>query len=344
MKIVYLYFVAILLTSISCKQTDTSTKKHHKKRDNIVNVKNKIVDIKTKMLIGRPWIYVFDKYLIVCDTQNPDKGIHLFDKNTYEHIASTGVRGKGPQEIIRYGHFGFDDKNKLFYVIDHGKVAMFQFNLDSILTNPNYMPIKYLSLNGELFPTTYDLVNDSTIIGSGIDVIDYKSYNSTIVKCNILTGDVKKIGEYPSDINPFKLSTFFALSVKQGIYVESYSSYDLMSICDLDGEVIHNIYGPQWETAKTRTDYYYVTKIMRDKIIAAYKGHVGIVVDEHQRPKAVSATKFLIFSTDGDYLKTLETNHDIRYFGVDEGNNRIIINFQDRAEPLGYIDLNGIVD
>lgn len=343
MNYTYVCFLIFLLTSISCKRADTSIKKHQK-RDNIVNVKNKIVDIKTEMLIGKPWIYVFDKYLIICDTQKPYKGIYLFDKNTYKYITSTGVRGKGPQEIVRYGHFGFDDKNKLFYVIDHGKVALFQFNLDSVLMNPNYMPIKYLSLNDELFPTTYDLVNDSIIIGSGIDVIDYKSYNSTIVKCNILTGEIKKIGEYPPDINPFKLTTFFALSVQQGIYVEGHSSYDLMSIYNLDGEVLHNIYGPQWETEKTRIDHYYVTKIMGEKIIAAYKGHVGIVVDEHQRPKAVPATKFLIFNTNGDYLKTLETKHDIRYFGVDEENNRIIINFQDRVEPLGYIDLNDIED
>ena len=103
------------------------------------------------------------------------------------------------------------------------------------------------------------------------------------------------------------------------------------------------VYGSQWEKKRSKNDYYYVSKIMGDKIIAAFLGEPGVVLNKQQRPRSVSATKFLVFDTkNGSYEKTLETDSGIFYFCVDDENQRIITYYGDRETPLGYIDLDDI--
>lgn len=72
-----------------------------------------------------------------------------------------------------------------------------------------------------------------------------------------------------------------------------------------------------------------------DKIIASYSGG-------DSRTNAYRPTRFLVFSLDGDYLKTLDVGFRIVDFCYDNNNNRIIMNFNDEIQ-FGYLDLNGIV-
>lgn len=335
--------IIVILYSCEKKGVNSELEKYQETRGNVIDVKENIIDIKTPMIVGRPFLYIIDEYLIVCDMQNPERGIHLFNKNTFEYVTSTGQRGNGPNQIIRYARFGIDEKNKQFYVVDYGKMALFKFSLDSVLANPNYLPKKAFSLNKELFPETYDFINDSIIIGTGLDIIDHSSYNRTVVRCNIESGEIHKIGKGHPDIDPFKLGIYFALSKKERIYVEGYAEHDLLTISNLQGDRLKNIYGPQWDKEKSKNGYFYITKIIGDRIIASFNGSDNIIKDEHQRLKGVLPSIFILFSTnDGSYLKTLNTKSEIYNFCVDAKNNRIIAYFNDRKTPLGYIDLDDI--
>jgi len=337
-------FTLLIFSALtSCDKSDPNKEKYQSDRDNVIDVMSHIVDIETEIVIGRPWLYIFEDYLIVCDTQNPAKGIHLFDKTTYQHLATTGARGYGPGEISRYGHFGFDKANRLFYVADHGKQAVFRFEVDLVLKDPNYLPTKAFNLDKELFPTTFDLVDPNTLIGSAIEVVSNSSYNNTVVSYNMASDELKEIGESHPKVDPFKLTTYFALSEEEGIYIQGYASHDLLSVSNLEGELLYNIYGPQWEKKRTKNDYYYVSKIMGDKIIAAFLGEPAVIFNDKQRPRSVLPTKFLVFNAkDGTYEKTIDTESDIFYFCVDEENQRIITYYNDRVNPLGYIDLDDI--
>ena len=338
-----LWISFLFLTLTCCTPKDSAKEKYQSKRDHVIHVKDHIVDIETEIIIGKPWLYIFEDYLIVCDTQNPDKGIHLFDKNTYEHVATTGTRGHGPGEIVRYGHFAFDKVNRLFYVSDDDKQVVFVFALDEVLKNPDYLPKRAFKLDPELFPATFDFINESTLIGSAIQVVSNSSFNHTVVSYNMESKELKEIGKAHPKVNPFKLTVYFDLSQEEGIYIQGYASHDLLSVSNLKGELLYYIYGPQWEKKRSKNHYYYVSKIMGDKIIAAFLGEPGVVLNEQKRPRSVSATKFLVFDTkDGSYEKTLDTDSGIFYFCVDDENQRIITYYKDREIPLGYIDLDEI--
>ena len=90
-KLLYLLLIAVCW---SCSQ-DSETEKHQSKRDQVVDVRDKMKEFSTQdVLIGRiSRTYLIDNYLIVTDYNSPDKLIHLFDKNTFEHLASSTYQG-----------------------------------------------------------------------------------------------------------------------------------------------------------------------------------------------------------------------------------------------------------
>ncbi|MDR2042233.1 MAG: hypothetical protein LBP98_07960 [Tannerella sp.] len=50
-----------------------------------------------------------EKYLIIADMQTLDKFLHLFDRNTCQHIAGIVNRGQGPYEIAGTGLLSVDE-------------------------------------------------------------------------------------------------------------------------------------------------------------------------------------------------------------------------------------------
>lgn len=337
-----LYSLLLISTLISCNK-NSEQEKYQQHRNNVIDVSSQVIDTKidTKLMFGGQTILrIIKDYLIVCDYQSPEKGIHLFNKNTFEYITSTGLRGEGPREIIRYGDIGIDNENGIFYVLDFGKMTAFKFVLDSVLINPDYMPSKSFSLIKDLFPAIFDFVSDSVIIGKGLDILDNQNFNSTLVKYNIRTEAIEKIGEPSPNIDTKNRSTFFALSKEHAICVETFADYDLMTIRDLEGNTIDHVYGPQWGVKERNYQYFSTVTILNDKIIAAFLGAQGMVQDEHKRITAVFPTKLLVFDIHGEYLHTIETRGDIFHFCADPDNNRIIISFYDRENQFGYIDLN----
>jgi len=343
LKIMKAFYSLILISIlISCNQ-NSNLGNYQQHRNEVIDVSNLLIDTKidTNLMFGAQTVlYLIKDYLIVCDYQSPDKGIHLFNKNTFEYITSTGLRGEGPGEIIRYGDIGIDNNNGLFYVLDFGKMTAFKFVLDSVLINPDYMASKSFNLINDLFPAVFSFVNDSVIIGKGLDILDNQNFNSTLVKYNIRTEAIEKIGEPSPGIDTKNRSTFFSLSKKHAICVETFADYDLMTIRDLDGNTINHVYGPQWGKKERNYQYFSSVNISNDIIIAAFLGAQGMVRDEHSRIKAVFPTKLLVFDIHGNYLNTLETRGDIFHFCADPDNNRIILSFYDRENQFAYIDLN----
>ena len=97
-KLLYLLLIAVCW---SCSQ-DSETEKHQSKRDQVVDVRDKMKEFSTQdVLIGRiSRTYLIDNYLIVTDYNSPDKLIHLFDKNTFEHTeAATGTPSHRPEPL-----------------------------------------------------------------------------------------------------------------------------------------------------------------------------------------------------------------------------------------------------
>lgn len=107
MRILFLFFLIFLC---SCK--DSPTEKHIHSRENILDVKDLIVEIPMEeVLISQHGkMCLLDDYLIIKDNRSPDKLIHLFNKNNFQHIRSTTRIGQGPKEITNLVQIIPDEK------------------------------------------------------------------------------------------------------------------------------------------------------------------------------------------------------------------------------------------
>ena len=342
MKTVNIYACLLMLFIIGCKSNNAEkTEKFQKHRDNIINIEDKITDIKTKILFGIPSLYIINDILIVAEIRPSNKGIHLFNKNTFKYITSTGIIGKGPGEIARPGRIGFDNKNRVLWVSDHGKKVMWKFPLDSILNNEMYKPTENLDLYDDLFIERFGFLNDSIALGKAVRVLSNYSFEMVTAKLKLNTNVTEVYGyEHPEAVGR-KSNSQFKLSVENNLYVNCYYYCDLMTICDLDGNLKYNVYGPGWLKNKdNRKSYFTAVCLTNNNIIAAYIGDVGIIFDEFKRPRGNTPSKLLVFDMDGNYKETIETGYKFTFFCVDEENKRVIVYFEDRENPLGYFNFN----
>jgi hypothetical protein len=72
-------------------------------------------------------------------------------------------------------------------------------------------------------------------VGLIIDPKGYSDFNPSVAKWNMTTGEIAVMKYGHPDVVKKRIS--FAVSMKHGIYVECYSNHDLMTICNLDGEL-----------------------------------------------------------------------------------------------------------
>jgi hypothetical protein len=341
-KILCLTTFLILLFSIGCNSNNKSGKeKVQKHRDNIVNVSDKIIDIKPEILFGNSLFYIIDDILIINEiSPKGEKGIHLFNKDNFKYLTSTGIIGKGPGEITNPGRLGIDRKNRLFWAPDNGKRIMYRFPLDSVSKNIMFKPTKSIKLNNEMFIERFGFLNDSIAIGKAVHVTSNSSFEMAMAKINFNTEIIERFGyESPEAIGK-KSNSLFAISVENNFYVNCYTRIDLMTICDLKGNLLFNVYGPGWfDNEQNKKSFYFDVDVFGRNIIASYIGDSRLVV-KGNISKGNSPSKFIVFDMQGNYLKTIETGFEFTRFCVDEENKRIIAYFTGREEPLGYFDIS----
>jgi hypothetical protein len=301
-----------------------------------------ITDIKSAIIFGDSYLNIVDDILLITDYKNQDKGIHLFNKNTFEYIISTGRRGKGPGEIVRYGRMDTNNAERSFTVNDHGKKTMWKFYIDSILQKPNYLPHRLYNHNKDFFPGRYSFINDSVILGKAIKVINHYTFIEITAKFNLKSESTETFGyQHPIANDNKKSISNFGLSIANDIYVNAYYHNDLLTICNLKGELICNVVGPDWgKDIQDKKSYFHGIAFYKDKIITSFCGGDRFIFDEFKRPSGNLANCFLVFDNKGNYIQTIETGFHFNRFCIDEENNRVIVYFEDRDNPLGYFNLD----
>jgi hypothetical protein len=333
-----LSYIAVLIMLWGCNG-GSGTEKHQGRRDNVVHVREKIKEINTEdVLIGSTArLYIIHDYLIISDYHSYNELIHIFDLNNFNYISSTAYKGQGPGEIANLGHIEAG-KNRRFYVTDHGKQRIFDYDLDSVLTNPLYMPDVKMTLNAEFFPSRYRYINDTLSVGLVIKPIGNSNFSQSVAKINFSTGEIEPMPYNHPAIERKRVC--FAVSTEHDICVECYLYHDLMTIYSLDGNLKYNIYGGKWNDRMTnRFDYYEKVVFCNDKIVASFsEGKEQYTNIENRHP-----TQFLVFNTDGDYIRTLETEYPILDFCYDRDNNRIIMSL-DAEIQFACLELSGLTD
>ena len=339
-------FFYILLIVLCCNCTQSSKNaKHFNFSKNMNNVHDKIneIVIEDVLISGASALYLMDQYLIIIDTKATDNVIHLFDKNDFSYITSTGERGQGPKEITNPGGIGVNEADRIFYVNDNGKNLIYCFNLDSVLSKSNYFPKETVKMNKTIIPDDYQYYNDTLSIGQFIIYLGNGDYRPSAAKWNMRTGEITLMNKYDHPKIENK-RTSFAASFEHGVFVESYHYHDLLSISDLDGNLISYIYGNKWNDIRQNTFRFFgKSAFCKDKIAVLYRdGNNTRDVDKEGRREYCPAN-FVIFNIHGDYIQTLETGYNqILRFCYDNDNNRIIMLLDDIIQ-FAYLDLDGIV-
>lgn len=340
-----LLLTGLLLTTIywGCTQS-SETEKHQGKRNNIVNVRDKIKEIEIEeVLIGRNnQVNIIGDYLLIADNLSNDELIHLFDKNNFRHVAGAGYKGQGPGEIANMGYVAVNEPDRILYVSDHGKNKIFSYELDSVIANPFYIPGEKMKMKERMFPGRYQYINDTLCVGLIIEPTGNYGFKQSIAKWNMTTGDIKTMKYTHPEIEKKRVS--FAVSTENNIYVECYHHHDLMTICSLDEEALkYNIFGKKWNNeTSNKISFYGDVAFCNDKIIALYHdGENTFFREKSGEIKGTYPTKFIVFDTNGNYMQTLETGYRIARFCYDKDNNRIIMSLDDDIQ-FAYLDLKGL--
>lgn len=329
-----------LFSTFSCKQHSESVK-HYDALDNIRNVKENIHEIAIENIaisnFGAPSI--LNNYLIISDYKSFDKLIHIFDKNTFAYLTSVGDRGQGPSEIANMGSIIPDEKNNSFYVFDHGHQLLYNYPMDSVLSNPDYQPGEKADIEASEFPFQMQYVNDTLSYALYMHILNPGDYTPMVGKWNMQTGKTNFMG-YAGHPEITRKRVSFAASVDNNLYAEVYWYHDLITLCTLEGKLKYTLYGAKWDNRKSNHDGYYSHAVFcKDKLIADYLGGSRFTENEQ---KSNYPTRLIVFDLKGNYLTTLETGYSILSFCYDDNNNRLIFALDDEIQ-FGYLDLKNII-
>lgn len=330
----YFAFLCCITSILSCVES-TDTEKYQNKRNNIIDVKEKVheIEIEDVMIGSIARLFLTEDYLIIEDSKSSDMLVHLFNRDNYTYITSVIPRGQGPGEITGMGYIGVNDDKKELYVSDHGKLKIFNYPIDSVLYNPFYVPDTKIEINNTQFPSNYAYINDTLCFARIIEPTGNVGHNEVAAKWNMQTGEVIKMNYTHPKVDKKRIT--IAVYLDKKIFVECYHNHDLMTIMDLDGNLRFNVYGNNWNKRdESQLQYFGKVIFQKDKIIASYSG--GDRLSDDYFP-----SKLLIFNINGDYLKTLDIGYRISDFCYDKKNDRLIFNFEDMLQ-FGYLELKNL--
>ena len=333
--------VCLFLLIVFCWgcSSNSTTEKHQGKRDNVINVRDRIKEIVIEDILvnSYSWPIVIDNYMLITDYKTANEFVHIFDKNDFKYITSIAPRGQGPGEIACIGSIEEDKMNRKFYVSDFGKYKIFSYDLDSAIADPAYLPIEKMTMNEQLVIEKYTYINDTLSIGVIIQRLGNGNFNPIVAKFNMATGKITPMS-YTTHPDVKKKRVCFDISMEHGIYVETYILHDLMTICNLDGTLKYNVYGTEWSTETHGIDYYGPVVFCNNRIVALYSGNKSFTNGKTNYP-----TKFVVFDLDGNYLKTLETGYPVIRFCYDKDNNRILMSLNADIQ-FAYLDVGDLLN
>ncbi len=336
---VYL-IVGFLLGLYSCSDSGDKSSKHFDVNSNIKDYKSKVKDINIDPLVSEiATIAVFKDYFVLHDLQaGSDRVTHLFNRDNFSHVVNAVVKGGGPGEVTVPGELSFEPKENSIWVTDLGKMLVWKFPLDSILSNPNYKAEQSMKMNMEKFIYKFSFLDKENTLGKAMSLQQDRSIAYRVAKSNLKTGNVEDYGYFPKDIKGQQSEFNMKISLDDGLYVMAYYWKDLVTVCSIDGNLNFNLYGKNWQSSKKKVSYFNGVDIFKNKIIASYTGVVYKKLDENKQEVVVRPKKLVVFDIEGKYIETLDIGHEIIDFCADEKNNRIIFYFADKEKAFGYID------
>ena len=276
---------------------------------------------------------IVGQYLVVIDHQTRDKFLHIFNKDSFDYITSLWAKGHGHNEVFKIDSqvIPIGDKNEFYIMADNLK--FFKINIDSVLRDKDYQPERLFDWGDKaqkIFPNDCTLIDDSTAIVSVIEPTGNSGFDQSVGKFHLKSGKIDKF-DYVHPLASHRRSTVTA-SAAQRVCFEFYRNRDLLTMYDFDGKVLCNITGPQWtgKDDSNELSYFSEAVVAQNHVIVSYSGEDYMTS---------MTNKFLVYDTQGNYVKTLDLNgHSIQRICYDPSNNRLIFASDDYT--LAYLPLD----
>ena len=162
-----IFLLVLFLSLIGCTSKENTMDKYGFK--DVGELKFTHLDL-DEYIYMPTWVEVFDSLLLVYDPVE-ENNYTIYNLNTLQPVINGGNKGEGPDDIM-YGQFVDKIDNKRFQVSDLANRKILVYNVDSILHNKEFKPIRRIfyslyeeNVNGSI-QIMYNL-NDTVNIGLG---------------------------------------------------------------------------------------------------------------------------------------------------------------------------------
>lgn len=341
MKSYILLLFLVLSITFSCKREGNIYN-----FPNIIEINNGI-KVDSNLFLKSGFIKKTKEFIIINDIYSTNKYFHLYERKNLKHISSHGIIGRGPGEIGRPGGLIFDKSKNCLWVNDYYKKLIWEFPIDSIVTNNTFKPnvnyslkfdsrIDYylpLSNNGEFY---YNTFSDS-IYAKYDPLIDTLSFYGD--KSFFINEVIKQ------NAIPQMMATEICINDELGKKAVAFKHYDIIAILDRNNKPLQILRGkdkiaqenPQildpFKTIKAYTSI----KYGKNNIYAAYCGKV-IFEGNQSNYKSNNSKEIHVFDWDGNPQVKYILKNEFIDFEFDEENNHLIV--FDLFEGLIYFNLN----
>lgn len=285
-----------------------------------------------------------DNHFILFSLTSPDSGIYIFNKKHLSLEKRTGKRGRGPNEIGRYGTLFTNLDSNSFFVADFQKFLIWKYNVDELFLDNMYQPKKFKEF--KLFPGAYPL--------------DFVLRKNSLFTLTISEHLIAKYNEHDSItyIAPFKeeLTGFICKEERNKAYETRMTTWknektafafrysNIIAITHENFDPIWIIKGPgknsSGEHALQDVVYHYQIKSDKHYIYTALLNKPLYERDEKygdyisKKPKCIN-----IYSWQGEPIAEIYLPLGFTDFYLDRENERIIAFHPEKSHPLHVYNL-----
>lgn len=266
--------------------TDNAIKHIHFSPDyNVINVVNSITFVKQDEIMGSVNLIAFDTLLIVKEYFSvDDKFLHVYDIRSFEHLAYIGKISKGPNEVINQGYINTHIDSSSFWLWDADRGVQWQYHLDSMLANPNYLPSELVNLDHLMPICRFAMTDDSTFLSMDFIPTSTSTFRTDMVRFNTNSGEVARYGYQHEELSDQHSNSLFAMSLKEEVYVQAHVNCQLLSIINADGTLKCDVVGDDYsDDIHDNRDYFDKVIIIGNLIVVKYNGGDSFRLDKHQR-------------------------------------------------------------
>ncbi|MBS3775753.1 MAG: hypothetical protein KGY70_11235 [Bacteroidales bacterium] len=294
-------------------------------------------------------IKIYDSLLIL-STRRAEKKIQIYDKNTFEHIASAGVVGKGPGEIQQPWGASWDHKNKIIWYNDLTGRKIWEFKVDSILNHPGYKPTHFFKI-----PARPSFIKGSAPFKNDLFTYPTDLRENFLMVFNaqgkIVDSIPNKTNIYP-DYDPMEIISrtwyhYHIASQKQKI-IFAYNHADFIVCTDFEGNILFKRQGPDMireETPKkmsfekeAKINFKSTFNTIRSDnryIYCLYNGRNNSYMEDEEI-KHTAPKNLFIYTWEGSPVMRIKLDHPTSTFALDKENNRIITYPNDIGDLVYY--------